>query len=243
MKNWFVSIFFLVFFQFSSIACCAEYNERYVPLGQTDESLYMLEIKFHRNCRGKGGPGISPDNYFYMSGIVNILKYEADGFILVDSLIHFEEIECQCTYENYVDQTNSDSLFNSYYEIALKKMEQEQSFQKAVQKRIRFNDSTNYSLIETDTAVWLSNKTGRNYYYEEEINIWENISTQEPSFIAEQRIYRTKDYNIEVIQLSSKYLSVQTQETIKDNFSKNNPFWPHDSLWHGVRRDVVYLFK
>ncbi|MEX2485487.1 MAG: hypothetical protein WED10_13030 [Brumimicrobium sp.] len=242
MKHWVLFSFFFLGVHFSTNACCGEYNERYVPLGQLDEKLYMMEIKFHRNCNGRV-PGMSDGNHFFVTGVVNILKYEDENFAIVDSLLSFHEIECYCTNENYAEKTNVDSLFNSYYETALTKMEKRPSFEKSIQKNIDFNDSTDYTLTETDSAVWFKYKTDRNYYYEESINIWKNIITQEPNLITEKRFYTTNNFNIEVIQLSSEFISQENTKRIEKGFYSGSAFWKHKSLWHGVRRDVIYLYR
>jgi hypothetical protein len=64
-----ISLFFFSDFTFS---CCGEYNERYVPLGQLNGELYMFELKFNRNCRAEGAPGLSEDNQFFVTGVANI---------------------------------------------------------------------------------------------------------------------------------------------------------------------------
>ncbi|MEX1190756.1 MAG: hypothetical protein WEA99_02200 [Brumimicrobium sp.] len=244
MKQWILFSFFFLGVHFSTNACCGEYNERYVPLGQLDEELYMLEIKFHRNCRSEGAPGMHFDNQFFIKGVVNILKYQNENFAVVDTLLNFHEIECHCIFENYTEKTNVDSLLNSYYKLALTKMEKKPSFEKATQKSIYFNDSTSYTLLETDTAVWFDYNSDRNYIYKEDsINLWKNISTQEPKLISEKRLYTTKSFNIEVIQLSSEFISQEATSRIEHRFYNGAAFWTHKSLWHGVRRDVIYLYR
>jgi hypothetical protein len=123
------------------------------------------------------------------------------------------------------------------------KLKQQENFELATPKNINFNDSLSYTLYETDTAMYFNYKGKNSYYYGDSVNIWLHIITQEPNLISEKRIYQTTDYKIEIVQLSSQLIPQEDLYLLKKYFNVSIPFWPHESIWHGVRRDLIYLFE
>lgn len=180
---------------------CAEKSYHLYPIGELNGKLILIEFDFFRYCMGSNGAGFSDDNEFWVSGIVKLVTFEEDTLSTLKFIDSLKFEECNCTYRNYNDKSNFQTIIEEFYLKAIDTALSFNNFLLAETKTVVFDDNINCKLVETDTSYQLIYKNLL------DINLFNlNIISCLPSNIAEIRTYETKSFNVTIVRIACNLL-------------------------------------
>ncbi|MCI4667337.1 MAG: hypothetical protein MRZ79_04190 [Bacteroidia bacterium] len=247
MKSLFTFFTFL-FFVSQSLACCGELTHRLFPLGAVGEEIYLLELDLGRHCEGKGMPGMDSSNEFWLSGRINLVKWQGDSMVVVKVLDSLNYRECRCTYDDQMQKSRYAKLAETYIVIALSEIQAKDGFIPAKAERIILNDYANSKLEDSTYQYLSSDSTFRDAYigiftYKNRIR----LSTQEaflcqPNLVSENRLYSIGDRQISILRLSCTPIPPEEITYRRKRFKQYKyPFWRDGANSHGFGKDHFFV--
>ncbi len=236
-------IVFAILFTFSSSAfgCCGEGDYRLLPIGEINGELFFAEFDLSRNCRMKRKPVQGME--FFVKGEVNLAVWRNDSLEIIQTVDTLDEIECQCSPENYLDSTRIESIISQKLNEVISLASRLGSMGQIRTKNIIFNDSSKTDKSETSTDTSFSIILKYDNFFSQEITTIGAVSCY-PDKVAEIRSYESKTYDFKILKLRCQNISKESELRNIQRFKKlQTAYWKAKPQWHGVARDYLVIMN